>query len=361
MANTPVLSASEYQFHTERETNVSTSAEFSKHAHIKSLAELKRFPRKPPLTRRRSGQALRKNCTGSSRGTKCSSGTRRGRNGSSAARSTSRYNCLDRHVQTWRKNKAAIIWEGEPGDSRTLTYQQLLHEVQKFANVLKSLGVKKGDRVAIYMGMVPELPIAMLACARIGARAFGDLRRILGERAGGSHQRLRRPMVVITQDGGYRRGSEVKLKAAVDEALDRRARACKNVLVYKRTGTQVTMDDGRDHWWHELMARAADDCPAEQLDSRASAVHSVHVGHDRQAEGHRAHDRRLCGGDVHDIEVGLRPEGRRHLLVHGRHRLGDRAQLHRVRSAAERRDGGDVRRRAELARAGSLLADHREA
>ena len=92
------------------------------------------------------------------------------------------YNCLDRHVATWRKNKAAILWEGEPGDSRTLTYQQLLREVSKCANVLKSLGVQKGDRVAIYMGMVPELPIAMLACARIGAAAHGGVWRILRRR-----------------------------------------------------------------------------------------------------------------------------------------------------------------------------------
>ena len=101
------------------------------------------------------------------------------------------YNCLDRHVATWRKNKAAILWEGEPGDSRTLTYQQLLREVSKCANVLKSLGVKKGDRVAIYMGMVPELPIAMLACARIGAPhtvVFGGFSVAGADR---SHQRLR--------------------------------------------------------------------------------------------------------------------------------------------------------------------------
>jgi acetyl-CoA synthetase len=175
------------------------------------------------------------------------------------------YNCLDRHAATWRKNKAAILWEGEPGDSRTLTYQQLLHEVSKCANVLKSLGVKKGDRVAIYMGMVPELPIALLACARIGAPhtvVFGGFSsQALIDRindCGAS--------AVITQDASYRRGAEVKLKEAVDHAMPQ-CPTVKNVLVYRRTGTAVTMEAGRDHWWHELMETASAECPAEPLDS----------------------------------------------------------------------------------------------
>jgi acetyl-CoA synthetase len=175
------------------------------------------------------------------------------------------YNCLDRHVATWRKNKAAIQWEGEPGDSRTLTYQQLLREVSKCANVLRSLGVSKGDRVAIYMGMVPELPIAMLACARLGAAhtvVFGGFSaQALIDRindCGAS--------AVITQDGAFRRGTEVKLKEAVDQALPR-CSTVKNVLVYRRTGSNVTMQPGRDHWWHELMEAASVECPAESLDA----------------------------------------------------------------------------------------------
>jgi acetyl-CoA synthetase len=175
------------------------------------------------------------------------------------------YNCLDRHVATWRKNKAAIIWEGEPGEVRTLTYQQLLIEVSKFANVLKSLGVKKGDRVAIYMGMAPELPIAMLACARIGAPhtvVFGGFSaNALVDRITDSEA-----VAVITQDGSFRRGSEVKLKTAVDEAL-KSCPTVHSVVVYKRTGSQQEMQAGRDHWWHELMAKASDDCPAEPLDA----------------------------------------------------------------------------------------------
>jgi acetyl-CoA synthetase len=175
------------------------------------------------------------------------------------------YNCLDRHVATWRKNKAALIWEGEPGDSRTLTYQQLLHEVSKCANVLKSLGVKQGDRVAIYMGMVPELPIALLACARLGAPhtvIFGGFSsQALIDRINDCGA-----TAAITQDAGYRRGSEVKLKDAVDQALPQ-CPTIKNVLVYRRTGCQVHMQPGRDHWWHELMQTASADCPAEPVDA----------------------------------------------------------------------------------------------
>jgi len=175
------------------------------------------------------------------------------------------YNCLDRHVATWRKNKAAIIWESEPGEVRTLTYQQLLSEVCKFANVLKSLGIKAGDRVAIYMGMCPELPVAMLACARIGAVhsvIFG------GFSANALVDRItdQEAVAVITQDGSYRRGAEVRLKPAVDEALER-CPTVKSVVVLKRTGTEVGWTEGRDYWWHDLMAKASDVCAAEPLDS----------------------------------------------------------------------------------------------
>ncbi len=175
------------------------------------------------------------------------------------------YNCLDRHVATWRKNKAAIIWESEPGEIRTLTYQQLLSEVSKFANVLKSRGVKKGDRIAIYMGMTPELPIAMLACARIGAPhsiVFGGFSaQALVDRITDAECTM-----VITQDGSYRRGAEIKLKPAVDEALQH-CPTVKNVIVYRRSGSAIGMTEGRDHWWHDLMKDASSDCPAEPLDS----------------------------------------------------------------------------------------------
>jgi acetyl-CoA synthetase len=175
------------------------------------------------------------------------------------------YNCLDRHVATARKNKAALIWESEPGEVRTLSYQQLHREVQKFANVLKSLGVKKGDRVAIYMGMTPELPVAMLACARIGAPhtvIFGGFAaHALVDRIHDSQASC-----VVTQDGAYRRGGEVKLFPVVEEALTS-CPSVKSVVVYKRTGTPINMLSGRDHWWHELMANESDECPAEPLDA----------------------------------------------------------------------------------------------
>lgn len=175
------------------------------------------------------------------------------------------YNCLDRHLSTWRKNKAAIIWEGEPGDSRTLTYQQLHREVCKFGNVLKKLGVKKGDRVVIYMPLIPELAIAMLACARIGAThsiIFGGFSaQALVDRITDAQAKL-----VVTADGGYRRGSIVPLKKNVDEAL-KQTPSVESVVVVKRTRQDMTMEPGRDHWWDELMETAGDSCEPEKLDS----------------------------------------------------------------------------------------------
>lgn len=175
------------------------------------------------------------------------------------------YNCLDRHLTTWRKNKAAIIWEGEPGEIRTLTYLQLYRQVCKFANVMKKLGIKKGDRVALYMPLVPELAIAMLACARIGAThtvIFGGFSAdAIRDRVNDGECKM-----IVTADGGFRRGSEIKLKAIVDEAVIQTP-SVRHVVVFKRTGTEQKMKIGRDHWWHELMQIADDDIEAEQLDS----------------------------------------------------------------------------------------------
>jgi acetyl-CoA synthetase len=175
------------------------------------------------------------------------------------------YNCLDRHLTTWRKNKAAIIWEGEPGDSRTLTYQELHREVCKFANSMKSVGIKKGDRVLIYMPQTPEAAIAMLACARIGAPhtvVFAGFSAIsLKDRIQDAQA-----TAVLTADGGWRRGGVVPLKASTDEALED-CPSVKHVIVLKRTGTKVPMKEGRDHWWHDLMGNASTDCPAAKLDS----------------------------------------------------------------------------------------------
>lgn len=175
------------------------------------------------------------------------------------------YNCLDRHLTTWRKNKAAIIWEGEPGDSKILTYQFLHHEVCKFANVLKSLGVQRGDRVTLYMPMIPELAIALLACARIGATHSVVFGGFSAEAVAGRVNDAK-AKVVVTTDGGFRKGGVVPLKANVDEAL-KETPSVENVIVFRRTGQHVPMKQGRDHWWHTLMDNASADCPPEELDA----------------------------------------------------------------------------------------------
>ncbi|WP_341739212.1 acetate--CoA ligase [Microcoleus sp. CAWBG640] len=177
------------------------------------------------------------------------------------------YNCLDRHLTTWRKNKAALIWEGEPGDSRTLTYAQLHREVCQMANVIKDLGVEKGDRVGIYMPMIPEAAIAMLACARIGAVhsvVFGGFSaEALRDRLNDGQAKL-----VITADGGFRKDAAVGLKVQVDKALANDAvPSVTNVLVVQRTKQQIHMEPGRDHWWHDLQKGASANCPAEPMDS----------------------------------------------------------------------------------------------
>ena len=175
------------------------------------------------------------------------------------------YNCIDRHVLNGKRDKTAILWEGEPGEVRKLTYGDLLTDVQKFANALKSLGIKKGDRVAIYMGMTPELAIALLACARIGAVhsvIFGGFAaQAIVDRVNDAQC-----VAIVTQDSSYRRGGEVKLKATVDEAVQQ-CPTVKHVVVYKRSGSEIAMQKGRDSWWHDLVAAVPAECPAEPLDS----------------------------------------------------------------------------------------------
>ena len=175
------------------------------------------------------------------------------------------YNCVDRHALGSRANKTAVVWEGEPGEVRKLTYAELHIEVQKFANALKSLGIKKGDRVAIYMGMTPELAIALLACARIGAIhsvIFGGFAaHAISDRVNDSQC-----VAILTQDSSYRRGNEVPLKRTVDEALTLTP-SVQHVVVLKRSGTKVSMKPGRDHWWHDIVAAADPVCEAEPLDS----------------------------------------------------------------------------------------------
>jgi acetyl-CoA synthetase len=175
------------------------------------------------------------------------------------------YNCVDRHVEAGRGDKVAYHWEGEPGDTRTITYADLQREVARFANALKEVGVKKGTPVGIYMGMVPELPVAMLACTRLGAPhtvVFG----------GFSADSLSSRMVdmgcevLLTQDEGWRRGNVVPLKRTADEAMAA-APGVKRCLVVRRTGNDVPMEDGRDVWLHELVV--GDECPPEPMDAEA--------------------------------------------------------------------------------------------
>jgi len=175
------------------------------------------------------------------------------------------YNCLDRHLGTWRRNKAAIIWEGEPGDVRTLTYAQLHAEVSRFANVLIDLGLETGDRVAIYMPMIPELPVALLACARLGIAhsvVFG------GFSADALRDRIEdaQAKAVITADGGYRKGGVLELKPQVDAAV-LQCPSVRSVVVVRRTGQDVAWESGRDHWYHDLMEQAGRECEARPLDS----------------------------------------------------------------------------------------------
>jgi acetyl-CoA synthetase len=175
------------------------------------------------------------------------------------------YNCLDRHVLGGRGDKVAFHFEGEPGDTRTVTYSQLLDETQRFANVLKSLGVQKGDRVNIYLPMIPEAAVAMLACARIGAAhsvVFGGFSATsLSDRINDAEAK-----VLVTADGGHRRGEVFALKPVADEALASTP-TITDVVVVRRGGNDVPMRDGRDHWYHDLMAEADPVCPAEPMDS----------------------------------------------------------------------------------------------
>ena len=177
------------------------------------------------------------------------------------------YNCLDRHTQTARRNKLALMWEGENGEFRSFSYFALRRETCKFANVLRSLGVQKGDRVTLYMGRIPELAIGMLACARIGAIhsvVYG------GFTVEALHERLEdsQSKVLIVADGAYQRGKIVPLKSIAYEALQRAA-TVESVLVVKRTGEPVTMESGRDMWYHELMALpiAGNNCHIEIMDA----------------------------------------------------------------------------------------------
>ena len=220
-------------------------------------------------------------------------------------------NCIDRHVRTARRNKAALIWEGEPGDRRTLTYWDLYRQVGAFANVLKSLGVAKGDRVALYMPMIPELAIAMLACARIGAIHSVDLRRVQRRGAAGPDQRRQRRaardcrwrLPTRSDRSAQADGRRGVARHTVHQARDRRAAVGRRAHSGRRPGRTRPLVPPADAAGARDLRSRADGCGGH-------AVHPLHIGHNGKAEGYRPHHRRISCRHVCHRQMGLRPERR---------------------------------------------------
>ena len=267
------------------------------------------------------------------------------------------HNAIDRHLKTHRKNKLALIWVSETGEERTYSYFSLNRVVCQFANVLKSMGVRKGDIVTIYLPRIPELMIAMLACAKIGAAhsvVYGGFSvESLAARIEDAQSR-----VLITADGGFLRGKVIELKAIADEAMARQP-TIETCIVVKRTGQTVPMESGRDYWLHDLTALpvASPVCATEQMDSedmlfilytsgttgKPKGIVHTHGGYMVHTYDHR--------------QVCLRPQGRRSLVVRRGPGLGNRPQLHRVLAADRRRHELYVRGRAHLPLPEPLVAD----
>ena len=269
------------------------------------------------------------------------------------------YNCLDRHVAAGHGDQVAFYWEGEPGDTRVLTYADMLEETGRVANALKSLGVRKGDRVAIYLGMVPELAITMLACARIGAAhsvVFG----------GFSSQSLRdrindaEAKILVTADGAWRRGSVVELKEIADDGH-------RGDAVHRARRRPAAHRPGRcDRCEARRLVPRPRAAAADRVRVRVDglgrpALSALHERHHREAQGHHAHDRRLPhAGRVHP-SLRVRPASRhRRLLVHRRCRMGDGPLVRRLRTAREPRDERHVRRHARPSRPRPPVVDRRE-
>ena len=295
------------------------------------------------------GTARPANCIGSGPGKRCSIGRSRSPSGSSAARPTPRTTAS---TGTWTRplaDKPAIVWEGEPGDSRQLTYAELHREVCKFANVLKSLGIETGDVVSIYMPMVPELAIAMLACARIGAVhsvIFGGFSsEAIADRNNDAQAKLQ-----ITADYGWRRGQQLPLKQNVDEALAKSpsVQEMRRAPPHRRAGRHASRP--RSSGGTKLMATASADCPAEPLDSETPLFILYTSGSTGKPKGIRHTTAGYNLFAKKTFEWVFDHRDRRRLLVYGRLRLGHRPQLCRVRPAVGRRHGGDVRGSAELRR-----------
>ena len=273
------------------------------------------------------------------------------------------YNCLDRHLEgpnAWRKNKAAIIWEGEPGDTRVITYAELHKEVCRFANVLKAQGIKKGDRVCLYMPMVPELAIAMLACTRIGAPhsiVFGGFSAdALSDRINDAEAKL-----VVTADGGYRKGAPFGLKELVDGAAAK-SPCVERVIVVERTKQNVDM---KSAWPRSLVARShgRSEHPlpsGESSTPNTRSSFSIRAARPGNPKGILHTTRRLSHPRYDDLQGDLRHQGRRRLLVHRRYRLDHRPLLCRIRPARKRRDDRHVRRNADASGPGPLVVVDRK-
>ena len=272
------------------------------------------------------------------------------------------FNCVDRHVDAGAGDKVAYHWEGEPDDdTREITYADLQRDVVRFANALKKLGVRKGTPVAIYMGMVPELPVAMLACTRLGAPHTVVFGGFSADSLSGRMNDMKCE-VLITQDEAWRRGSTVPLKKTADEAMAA-APGVRASVVLRRTGNDVAMQDGRDHWWHELEDGVSDDpasCPCEPMDSEDLLFLMYTSGTTAKPKGivHTTAGY-LCGvATTHHYIFDLKTDDGR-LLVRRRHRLDHRSQLHRLRAALQRDDVGHVRGHAGLPGQGPLVGDRR--
>ena len=269
-------------------------------------------------------------------------------------------NCLDRHVAAGRGDRVAYYWEGEPGDTRVITYAELLRDVQRFANALRGLGLKRGERVLLYMPMVPELPVAMLACARLGlvhSVVFGgfsaDAIRDRVNDAGAS--------LVITADGGWRRGRVIPLKANVDAALaDGACPSVGNVIVLRRCANDIAWVDGRDVWWDDAIAGQSDECPAAEL----PAEHPLYILYTSGTTGkpkgvvHTTAGYMVYTAATAKLIFDLRDDDIYWCTADIGWVTG--AQLHRLRHPRQWRDQRDLRRRAQRTERGSLLGHRRE-
>ena len=274
------------------------------------------------------------------------------------------YNALDRHVEAGHGDRVAIYFEGEPGDTRTYTYAQLTEEVKKAANAFESLGVAKGDRVAVYLPMIPEAVITLLACARIGAIhsvVFGGFSaEALRSRIDDAEAKL-----VVTADGTYRRGKPSALKPAVDEALahegDGAGHTVQNVVVVRRNGAGGGLARGPGPLVGRHRRRRLRRAHRRRARRRTPALHPLHLRHHGQAQGHPAHHRRLPHPGRLHAQGRLRPApGDRRVLVHRRRRLDHRALLRRLRPADQRRHPGHVRGHPGLPAPGPLVGDRGE-